>query len=85
MISRHVRSTVIGSHSSQDAFLEEDDGAFVQDELARRQKVRQERDSRVATGENFEADLDTSLRGGKWKDAHMQLAASRHGLRLKHQ
>ena len=42
------------------------------DELARRQKTRHERQR--ATDE---VDLDTTLKGGKWKELHMQVALSR--------
>lgn len=46
------------------------------DELARRQKTRHERQR--ATDE---VDLDTTLKGGKWKELHMQVALSRPRLR----
>lgn len=56
----------------QDEFLCSDTDCDVVDELARRQKTRHERQR--ATDE---VDLDTTLKGGKWKELHMQVALSR--------
>ena len=70
------------SWSSQDAFLQPCDGPFVSEELDRRQKVRAERNNKRVQSDNIdETELDTNLRGDKWKDLHMQIAAARHGLR----
>lgn len=69
------------SWSSQDEFLQ-NDGPFVSEELDRRQKVRAERNNKRVQSDNIdENELDTNLRGDKWKDLHMQIAAARHGLR----
>ena len=65
---------------TEDAFLEDESCGFVQDELNRRQKVRHDRAKRQAQDAPEELDLDSSLRGGKWKEMHMSMAASSHSL-----
>ena len=65
----------------KDSFLEDDSGPIVTDELARRQKVRYERSKRKGEAEDpDELNLDDSLKGGKWKEQHMHIAAGRHSL-----
>lgn len=60
-----------------DAFLDDDTSDRVVNELQRRQQVRTSKNRRTETEETEELDLDASLKGGKWKDMHMQLAVSR--------
>ena len=69
---------------AQDAFLENDSNGFVQDELNRRQKVRNDKAKRQAQEAAEELDLDSSLHGGKWKEMHMSMAASSHSLSYLH-
>ncbi len=56
--------------------MEANDSDSVADELSRRQKVRSDREKRQADGVDDNVDIDASLKGGKWKEMHMQLAAS---------
>eukprot|EP00434_Breviolum_minutum_P030986 symbB.v1.2.027404.t1/scaffold2808.1/size69842/6 len=60
-----------------DDFLDANDSDQVTEELSRRQKVRFDREKRQADGVDDNMDIDASLKGGKWKEMHMQLAASR--------
>ena len=61
--------------------MEDDSGPIVRDELARRQKIRHERSKRKHESEDpDELNLDDSLKGGKWKEQHMHIAAGRHSL-----
>ena len=64
--------------------MEDDSNGFVQDELNRRQKVRNDRAKRQAQEASEELDLDSSLRGGGWKEMHMSMAASSHSLSHLH-
>ena len=58
------------------------DSDIVEDELSRRQKRREDRSKRSQDKEPEDPlDLEASLKGDKWKESHMQLAASSHGLR----
>ena len=55
-----------------------DTSDFVRDELARRQKVRQDRNDKRQGDGGETMDMDLALKGEKWKEMHMQLAASCH-------
>ena len=57
--------------------MDDDTSDRVVNELQRRQQVRTSKNRRTETEETDELDLDASLKGGKWKDMHMQLAVSR--------
>lgn len=57
--------------------MDANDSDQVTEELSRRQKVRFDREKRQADGVDDNMDIDASLKGGKWKEMHMQLAASR--------
>ena len=71
---------------AKDDFLLRDTDEFVQDELRRRQKVRQDRSKRQSgdVQDDQDFDLDNSLRGGKWKETHMAMANASHRLSFRY-
>ncbi|CAK9064346.1 unnamed protein product [Durusdinium trenchii] len=68
----------------EDCFLFEEDHPDVQAELSRRQKVRENRESKKTQAEENMDDTEPSSpkSGEKWKALHMNLAASRTKLSL---
>ena len=59
----------------EDDFLDSDASELVLAELTRREQVRAKRQNDDAATE--EIDVEVALKGGKWKEMHMQLANAR--------